>query len=109
MASENCYKQIIQDEGRFFIMKKRTILLKMANYDIEKLFENYCKYYCQLDSDKQFAHMVKWRDKINEIIDFLKEELGDDLFSNTADYKYSEESLEYINNIRSAYEIVNRA
>jgi hypothetical protein len=96
-------------ERRTGIMKKRLILIKMANYDIEKLFENYCKYYCQVDSDKQFAHMVKWRDKINEVVEFLKEELGDDLFTNTQDYDYNEETLEFINNIRSVHEIVNRS
>ncbi len=90
-------------------MRKRTMLLKLANYDIEKLFENYCKYYCQVYNDNQFMHMVKWREKINDVVAFLKEELGNDCLSNLEAYDYAPETKEHIHNIASVYEIVNRS
>lgn len=89
-------------------MQKRTILIKMANYDIEKLYENYCKYYCQHSEDAKFEHMVKWRGKINEVVDFLTEELGQDLFTDFDTFDYTDETKQFLYNIKSAHEIVNR-
>lgn len=89
-------------------MKRRTILIKMANYDVEKLFENYCKYYTLASDDDQFNHMLKWRGKINEVMDFLFEELGEDLLTDLQTFDYDDETKTFLNNLKSVYEIVNR-